>query len=221
MTSPQQPRLRDDEPTVKALMMNLISLKTAVAMLLALAMGSHAARVKASGIDNCTSFCHGAAAQGFAQAPRLAGQKPHYIARQLKAFHDHSRDNPLSRQYMWYATENLRDETIWTLALQLAALPATPARDGRPELVTAGRLLFENGSPKNEIVICAVCHGPQGQGVRDIPRLSGLSYAYLKRRLLEWAEGYHASAAHPMPRAAKRLSADDIEALASYLSFVE
>jgi len=220
VTSPHQHRL-GDEPTVKALMMKLISLKTACATLLACALGLSATPVKASGIDNCTGFCHGAAAQGIAQAPRLAGQKPLYIARQLRAFHDRSRDNPLSRQYMWYATENLQDETLRALALQLAALPATPARDGRPELVTAGQTLFENGSPENEIVACVVCHGPQGEGIRDIPRLGGLSYEYLKRRLLQWAEGYHATALHPMPRVARRLSADDIEALASYLSFVQ
>jgi cytochrome c553 len=213
--------MRGDGSPLKALMMKLISSKTTRATLLAFAVGLYAGHVKAAGIDNCTGFCHGAAAQGIAQAPRLAGQKSRYILRQLRAFHEHTRDNPLSRQYMWYATENLRDDTAQTLALQLAALPATPARDGRPELVGAGQMLFDGGSPEQEIVACIVCHGPQGQGVRDIPRLGGLSYEYLKRRLQQWAEGYHATALHPMPRVAKRLSADDIEALASYLSYVQ
>jgi cytochrome c553 len=46
-----------------------------------------------------------------------------------------------------------------------------------------------------------------------------MGHDYLKRRLEQWNEGYHA-AAEPMPRIAKRLSANEIEALASYLSFV-
>jgi cytochrome c553 len=51
--------------------------------------------------------------------------------------------------------------------------------------------------------------------------LAGLSYHYLKRRLEQWGEGYHAAAAAPMPRIATQLSTNEIEALASYLSFVK
>jgi cytochrome c553 len=50
--------------------------------------------------------------------------------------------------------------------------------------------------------------------------LGGLSYDYLKRRLEEWSEGYHAAAEYPMPGIARKLSPNEIEALASYLSFV-
>jgi hypothetical protein len=50
--------------------------------------------------------------------------------------------------------------------------------------------------------------------------LAGLSYGYLKRRLEEWGEGYHASAEAPMPRIASKLYPEEIEALASFLSFV-
>jgi cytochrome c553 len=42
----------------------------------------------------------------------------------------------------------------------------------------------------------------------------------LKRRLAQWGEGYHATALVPMPEIASKLSDNDIEALASYLSFV-
>jgi cytochrome c553 len=50
--------------------------------------------------------------------------------------------------------------------------------------------------------------------------LAGLDYVYLKRRLQQWNEGYHAAAGHPMVSIASKLSDDQIEALASYLSFV-
>jgi cytochrome c553 len=58
-------------------------------------------------------------------------------------------------------------------------------------------------------------------GAGEIPRLAGLSYHYLKRRLEQWGEGYHAAAAAPMPGIATQLSTNEIEALASYLSFVK
>lgn len=38
-------------------------------------------------------ICHGSAARGTAELPRLAGQHPDYIVRQMKAFKDRSRNN--------------------------------------------------------------------------------------------------------------------------------
>ena len=56
--------------------------------------------------------------------------------------------------------------------------------------------------------------------MRDIPRLGGLSYSYLKARLEQWGQGYHSLAGSPMPVVARQLGPAEIEALASYLSFV-
>jgi cytochrome c553 len=74
--------------------------------------------------------------------------------------------------------------------------------------------------PEANIAACVACHGPNAEGVGSIPRLGGLAYTYLKRRLEQWAEGYHGTLAHPMPHIATELSPDQIEELASYLSFV-
>jgi hypothetical protein len=43
----------------------------------------------------------------------------------------------------------------------------------------------------------------------------------LKRRLIQWGEGFHQSAAYPMPRVAAKLSGEQVEAIASYLSYVK
>ena len=94
------------------------------------------------------------------------------------------------------------------------------APDGDPELAPAGRTIFEEGIPESNIVACGACHGPNAEGVGEIPRLGGLSYFYLKRRLKQWGEGYHAAARPPMPRIAGKLGPNEIEALASYLSFI-
>jgi cytochrome c553 len=90
-----------------------------------------------------------------------------------------------------------------------------------PELAAIGRTLYEEGNPEANIVSCVACHGPRAEGVGEIPRLGGLSYDYLKRRLEQWGEGFHRTAAAPMPRIASKLAPNEIEALASYLSFVE
>ena len=97
----------------------------------------------------------------------------------------------------------------------------SPACDGDEQLVEAGRKLYSEGNPEENIVPCVACHGPDAQGIRDIPRLAGLSYYYLKRRLVQWAEGFDPDAKPPMPSVAGKLSAPQIEALASYLSFAQ
>jgi cytochrome c553 len=169
-------------------------------------------------VRNCT-WCHGTAAQGFTVAPQLAGQRHQYIENQLLSFNRHTRDNPLSQQYMWGAAANLSAQTAEELAAYFSTLPAKPADDGDPALVALGRSIYELGIPEDNIVSCLVCHGPNAEGVGEIPRLGGLAYSYLKGRLQQWTEGYHATA-WPMPRVARSLSPRHVDALASYLSFI-
>ncbi len=173
----------------------------------------------AAEIRNCT-WCHGTGAQGYAIAPRLAGQRPLYIEGQLRGYAAHFRDNPLSRQYMWGAAANLSPDSVRDLAEYFASLPPKSASDGHRNLVATGESIYLQGIPEANIVACLACHGPAGQGVREIPRLGGMSYFYLKRRLQEWGRGYHSTPASPMPLVTSTLGPDDIEALASYLSFV-
>jgi cytochrome c553 len=198
--------------------MKLIKSKIAMLAILSSAAGPLLAD-EVLPVKNCT-WCHGTSAQGFATAPRLAGQRDEYTENQLLSFKEHIRDNPYSKQYMWGATANLSPQTARDLATYFSALPPQAANDGNRELVAAGRTIYEQGNADLNIVSCLVCHGPNAEGVREIPRLGGLSYSYLKKRLEQWGEGFHA-AAEPMPRIANKLSANDIDALASYLSFVE
>jgi cytochrome c553 len=170
-------------------------------------------------IRNCT-FCHGVSGQGFMVSPRIAGQRPQYIENQLNAFIGHIRDNPYSKKYMWNAAANVSPERVHALAGYFSSLEPRPANDGSQELAAAGRQIFEEGIPTRNVVACIVCHAPNAEGVRQIPRLGGLSYLYVKRQLNQWNEGYR-QAAQPMPRVAKFLSPDEIEALASFLSFVD
>jgi len=168
-------------------------------------------------VGNCT-WCHGTSAQGFSVAPRLAGQQPDYVVDQLRSFAAHRRDDFLAAKYMWSATAHLDPLNARELARYFSGLPPKAAADGDSALVAEGRAIYENGLPDENIVACQACHGPEAQGVREIPRLGGLSYSYLKQRLEEWSQGYDASAI-PMPKVARSLSPNQVAALASYLSF--
>jgi cytochrome c553 len=171
-------------------------------------------------VKNCT-WCHGTSAQGYAPAPRLAGQRSQYLENQLAGFRTHARDNPLSQQYMWDAAANLSAQTAHDLATYFSTLPPRAASDGDMELVATGRTIYQVGMPDANIVACVVCHGPNAEGVGQIPRLGGLAYSYLKRTLEQWGQGYHTASGPPMPDIASKLSSNQIEALASYLSFVK
>jgi cytochrome c553 len=192
----------------------------AILIMLCCVLLAAVARAENLAVRNCT-WCHGGSASGYSPAPALAAQRPQYVAKQLANFRAHTRDNPFSRQYMWGAARNLDAESVRNLALYFASLPPRTASDGVPNLVEIGRTIYQEGMPDENIVACVVCHGPSAEGVRDIPRLGGLDYSYLKRRLGQWNEGYHATAGPPMISIASKLSDDKIEALASYLSFVK
>jgi cytochrome c553 len=200
--------------------MKLVRSKLAVLAIVASAVPALAGDTETGGVRNCI-WCHGTGGQGFTIAPRLAGQRHQYIENQLLSFNRHTRDNPFSKQYMWGAAASLNAKTARDLAIYFSTLPPKAANDGAGELAALGRTIYEDGDPESNIAACAVCHGPSAQGIRGIPRLGGLSYAYLKRKLKQWGEGYHAAAEPPMPFVASTLSPNDIEALASYLSFVK
>jgi cytochrome c553 len=184
------------------------------------AVCSASGRAETAAIRNCT-WCHGGSAQGYSPAPRLAGQRREYIESQLFSFRQHIRDNPDSKQYMWAAAENLSRERVHFLASYFASLSPVAANNGLQEFTALGRTIYRDGVPESNIVACIACHGPNGEGAGDIPRLGGLAYPYVKTRLLQWGEGYDVTARHPMPSVASKLSRHQIEALASYLSFVK
>lgn len=200
--------------------MKRIWLKLAILAIVCSPVPTRAGSSIEASIRNCT-WCHGTGAKGYTVAPQLAGQRALYIESQLRGYAAHFRDNPLSKQYMWGAAANLRTDTVRDLADYLASLPPKSAHDGHRVLAEKGRSIYLEGIPEANIVACLACHGPGGQGVREIPRLGGLSYFYLKRRLEEWGQGYHSAPESPMPLVASTLGPDAVEALASYLSFVK
>jgi cytochrome c553 len=101
----------------------------------------------------------------------LAGQRSKYIENQLVSFSMHTRDNPLSKLYMWGAASNLSPQTVHALATYFSTLPPKAANDGDRELVATGRTIYQVGIPDANIAACVACHGPSAQGIGDIPRL--------------------------------------------------
>src|SRR5580704_463593 len=125
--------------------MKLVNIKIAVLALACSVVGpASAGELRAANVRNCT-WCHGTSAQGYATAPRLAGQRPGYIEKQLVSFANHARDNPLSREYMWNATEALNRRSAHDLAIYFSTLAPRAANDGHRELVARGKTIYELG----------------------------------------------------------------------------
>jgi cytochrome c553 len=199
--------------------MRRIGLKIAILAMIVSTAPVWAGEGGGAGVRNCT-WCHGTSGQGYMVAPRLAGQRPQYIESQIRSFHERTRDNPFSKQYMWGAVAALGPNAAHDLAIYFATIAPKPANDGDRNLAGRGRTIYLEGIPEANIVSCYACHGPNAEGVREIPRLGGLAYFYLKGRLEQWGQGYHSGPGSPMPMVASHLGPDEIEALASYLSFV-
>jgi cytochrome c553 len=200
--------------------MKRIGLKIAILAIFAAAASNVSSRAgESAAVRNCT-WCHGTGAQGYTVAPRLAGQRPQYIMSQIRSFRERARNNPFSKQYMWSAVAALDPHTARDLANYFATIPPKAANDGDSTLASRGRTIYMDGIPEANIVSCYACHGPNAEGVRDIPRLGGLAYFYIKGRLEQWDQGYHSTPGSPMPMVATHLGPEEVEALTSYLSFV-
>ena len=198
--------------------MKLIYLTQAIAIIICWTVFPWAGNAQSLAIRNCT-WCHGSSGQGLTPVPRLAGQRLQYIENQLRNYREHRRNDQYSR-LMWDAAAAVNSHTAHDLAVYFSRLHPKPANDGDKKLVAKGRKIFQDGIPESNIVACAACHGPNAEGTGEIPRLGGLSYYYVKRRLTQWGEAYHPTGKPPMPTVAKGLPPNHIDAVASYLSFV-
>jgi cytochrome c553 len=198
--------------------MKLVSLNIAILAIISFAVPAWAIDVETP--KRCT-VCHSASFQGLQPAPRLAGQRYQYLFNQLLDLGLHRRDDPNAKLFMWPVVSTLNPQTAHELALYLSTIPPVAADDGDSELVASGRAIYQEGIPASNVVACVACHGPNAEGVGEIPRLGGLAYPYLVRRLKQWGHLYNYATRPPMPHIASNLSPNEITALASYLSFVK
>lgn len=167
-------------------------------------------------IQSTCQSCHGTTGDSIVGTfPRLNGQQKDYLVKQLKAFRDHSRNDPHAQAYMWGMASTLDNAIGAEIARYFAEQKATlPARGG--ELAAAGEKIFRNGIESRGVPPCAACHGDHGEGNGEIPRIAGQHGEYLKaqleafRALLRNNDVMHANT--------KDMTDSDIEAIVSFLA---
>ena len=208
--------------------------------LVALLLSAEVGGVRAGGIDAAAiarqgngrggppcMACHGVDGGGNAVAdfPRLAGLPAAYLARQLDAFADGTRQNGS----MQIAASTLSADERAAMAAYYASLPApaasfaTVAPAAAASAVASGPLplgerLAIRGRWERGLPACAQCHGPDGVGVGDrFPPLVGQPAGYLAAQLRAWRLGTRRGDPLGLMQAvAGKLDAADIAAVAGW-----
>lgn len=175
--------------------------------------------------------CHGKDAMGddAIGAPRLAGQNPAYLYKQLGDFAANRRMDTtmyvmnsnargMSRQdwrHVIAYVSSLDYQTVGLSNMHLVKEYGYPV--GNRHL---GKQLVLHGDPARSIPPCYTCHGYNGRGLTDVyPMTGGQRYAYLIIQLKKWrSRERNNDPDNKMVKVAKNLSDDDIYNVAAFLT---
>jgi cytochrome c553 len=166
--------------------------------------------------------CHGLLGQGYRgylPMPRLAGQQPEYVENQLRAFIERRRTNPI----MFNVAHVLSPSMLTALAAHFKDLNPEPLGGAPKELIAKGKAIYEDGLPEANVPACSACHGMEGKGEGEIPRLAGQFYPYTVSALTNWTKergqgGTKIDTSAIMTPTAHNLTQTLIAAIAAYVS---
>jgi cytochrome c553 len=160
--------------------------------------------------------CHGATGNSSnPDWPSLAGLGADYIAEQLQSFKDGKRANPI----MAPIAAPLSAQDMADLGAYFDSLTNT-GLEADPQYWQAGEKLYRGGDRARGITACMACHGPTGRGNEPakFPALRGEQSVYIAKQLNAYAAGTRPPGPGGiMPLIAKRLTADDVRNLSSYV----
>jgi cytochrome c553 len=166
--------------------------------------------------------CHAADGNSVAAAnPKLAGQVPEYLHKQLADFKPQAgkkaeRENPV----MAGMVANLSAADMKDVAAYYAAQKLKPAKAGNKELAATGQKLYRGGNAASGMPACAGCHGPAGAGMpSQYPRIAGQFAEYVEAQLKAFRAGARANDPNGMMRGvAVRMNDREIQAVAEYVA---
>ncbi|MDQ2819896.1 MAG: cytochrome c4 [Pseudomonadota bacterium] len=162
--------------------------------------------------------CHGAAGNStMAANPKLAGQNPTYLYKQLVDFTTPARVNPIMSMY----AKSLTDAEKHDIAAFLGTQAAKPGAAKNKDTVDLGRKIWRGGIADKGVAACASCHGAAGAGIPvQYPRLAGQHQDYTLAQLVAFKDNKRSNSVQ-MTTLAKRLSDDEMKAVADYIAGVK
>ena len=168
----------------------------------------------ARGLPACVS-CHGAAGNStIATNPKLAGQIGPYLVKQLADFTTPARNNAIMSAYSKMLTEDDKKNVAAYLSTQVAKQGAAKNKD----IVELGKKIYRGGIAATGVAACASCHGANGNGIPALfPRLAGQHQDYTVAQLQAFKSGARKNGIQ-MSTLAKRMSDDEMKAVADYIA---
>jgi len=183
---------------------------------LAGAAGVAAAADAAQVATTVCAACHGPDGNSVAPVfPRLAGQDPTYLARQLRDFKTGRRKSAA----MGPVVAELGDGDIEALAQWFAAQKPTPVGVRDAALAGKGKVIYDDGNTASGVPACGGCHLPDGAGNERYPRIASQQPDYTVQQLLQFKSGARSNDKGKVMRAvAQRMTEAEIAAVAEYLA---
>lgn len=160
--------------------------------------------------------CHGPAGNSVNPIwPKIAGQHPEYIYKQLTDFKSGARVNDMMSPQVL----TLNEQDFENLAAYFAGQQQTPGA-ADPSAVELGERIYRGGNPAAGVAACSGCHGPAGagMGLAKFPRLSGQHAQYVDQTLKYFRDGARANDPNGMMRGvAARMTDAEIAAVSQYI----
>ena len=167
--------------------------------------------------------CHGPDGNSIGPAnPKLAGQIPEYMAKQLMNFRpgkeSKSAERPNNIMAAFAAT--LSPDQMRDVAAYYASQKLIPEKAKNKATIELGQKIFRAGIADKGVPACAGCHGPAGAGVPiQYPVLAGQYAEYIEAQLKAFRSGERANDPNKSMRTtASRLSDLEINAVAGYIA---
>lgn len=145
--------------------------------------------------------------------PKLAGQHPEYLVKQLTEFKSGKRANAV----MSGMASMLSDEEMKSLAAYFSSQNLTLGKAKSNGAGSVGEKIFRGGIAATNVPACAACHGATGSGLpKQFPRLGGQHADYTLTQLRTFRTGERANAPMMMTIATKMTDAE-MAAVADYI----
>ena len=192
----------------------------AVALVLAapLALAADPSPRVAEIIASRCALCHGPDGQSASAIyPRLAAQHPDYLAKQLKDFRDGRRKSDT----MTDMAKDLSDADVAGLATFFSGKKAGSRQPGDVDFAGVGRFIYLRGNPYSGVPACSSCHGPNGHGTQQLPRLAGQHPAYLELQLKEFSKRERTNDNAVMHTVAAKLTELELRSVAVYVGSLQ
>lgn len=177
------------------------------------------AKVQGIATQVCAA-CHAADGNSVAPAnPKIAGQFPEYLQKQLADFKPKGGKKPARESAVMSAmVANLSDADMKSLAAYYSGQKLNPAAAADKDLAALGQKLWRGGNASAAVPACAGCHGAAGVGIPgQYPRLAGQYAEYIAAQLKLFREGGRNNDPNGMMRGvAAHMTDREIRAVAEY-----